>query len=104
MIVGASIHNRYKLSVDQFENKKGKSVETERFERKYASIMDACPYNHDQIDYQSIRSEIEKLRALEKLLIQARLSISTYFWPVAAIVGPPLVIAAGLIFLRPGIT
>ncbi|WP_332641037.1 SLATT domain-containing protein [Brevundimonas sp.] len=99
-----NLYHQYKLSVDQFENKKGKSVDTERFERKYASIMDSCPYNHDQIDYHSIRSEIEKLGALKKAMIQTRLLISTYFWPVAAIIGPPLVIAIGLLSLRNAIT
>lgn len=99
-----SLYHRYKLTIDHFENKKGKPVDSERFERKYASIMDSCPYNHDQIDYHSIRSEIEKLSAVEKFWIQVRLAVSTYFWPVAAIVGPPLVIVAGLISLRPSIS
>lgn len=99
-----NLYHRYKLAVDQFENKRGKAVDTDRYERKYASIMDACPYNHDQIDYHSIRSEIEKLKSSQKFWIQSRLIISTYFWPVAAIIGPPLVIAIGLLSFPHAIT
>lgn len=94
-----NLYHRYKLSIDSFENKKGKGVDSEWYERKYASIMDACPYNHDQIDYQSIRSEIEKLKGSKKLLISLQLVMSSYFWPVAAIIGPPLVIGIGLVFM-----
>lgn len=55
-----NLYHKYKLAVDNFENKNGGKIDSGKFEREYASIMDSCPYNHDQIDYHSIRPEIEK--------------------------------------------
>jgi hypothetical protein len=95
------LYNEYKVKIDDFENRKGESPDHANFESRYSDIMDSCPYNHDQIDYQAIRAQIEKLSGWENFSIKARTSVSTYFWPCAAIAGPPLLVAIGIWSLGP---
>ena len=93
-----NIYHQYKLQIDEFESKGGPSPQTLHFEAEYRKIMDSCPYNHDHIDYQSIRSEIEKVRGIEKFLINFRIFLSLYFWPTIAFIGPPVLVAVGYKF------
>lgn len=94
-----NIYHQYKLQIDEFESKGGTIPQTSHFEEEYRRIMDSCPYNHDHIDYQSIRSEIEKLNIIEKFWIKTRILLSIYFWPTAAFLGPPVLVFAGFRFL-----
>lgn len=94
----SNIYHEYKLQIDECETKGGKPPETMGFEQKYRIIMDACPYNHDQVDYQSIRSELEKLNWFEKSVIWVSVNASLYFWPIIAIAGPPAVMLVGMYY------
>ena len=93
-----NIYHEYKLSIDEFESKEGPKPETAKFEEMYKSAMNACPYNHDQIDYESIRSELEKMNWFHRELIQIRVNLSLYLWPTVAILGPPILMIVGFRF------
>ena len=88
----------YKLQIDEFETKGGKAPDSAEFEKQYRVAMDACPYNHDRIDYQSIRSEIEKLSRREVFLIFIESNVGMYFWPIVAIAGPPVAMIIGIYY------
>lgn len=60
--------------------------------------MDACPYNHDGIDFQFARIDLENMHPHDAKWIRFKLAIDTYFWPVLAIAAPPLAIAVGFFF------
>lgn len=93
-----NLYHKYKIAIDDFESKDGDQPNNMLYEEKYNAIMDACPYNHDQIDYQSIRSELEKLSPWEKFNIGFQAALGLYFWPVLAIAVPPVLIGLGIFF------
>lgn len=94
-----NIYQEYKLTVDEYEGKGGDKTDTQSFERRYRLVMDSCPYNHDQIDYHSIRSVFEKVHPIEKITIVIRNFLGIYFWPILAFVGPPILVIFGFHFL-----
>lgn len=90
-----NLYHEYKVTVDQYENKGGAAPDTLAFEARYNATMDSCPYNHDQIDYQSIRSELEKLKLHHKFFIELKVLLNIYLWPVIAITGPIILLTIG---------
>jgi hypothetical protein len=93
-----SIYHEYKIMIDNFETKGGSKPDDLDFQRRYQSVIDSCQYNHDQIDFQSVRTELETLTPIQKTWIWWQINSSIYFWPVLAIVGPLLLILIALRF------
>lgn len=95
-----NLYQKYKTEIIFREKNNKKPVDSTRYERDYAAIMDSCPYNHDGIDFQYARIDIEKLHQHDARLIKTRLVVDTYFWPVLAIALPPIAILLGLSFIQ----
>jgi len=83
-----SVYHEYKLIIDNHEGKGGDKPDDLKFQSRYQTIIDGCQYNHDQIDFQSIRGDLEKLNKSQKTWIWIQINFSIYFWPALAIIGP----------------
>jgi hypothetical protein len=96
-----NLYHQYKIEALAHEAGTNTQIDTPRFEREYATIMDACPYNHDSVDYRSAMIEIEGTGGSRKFWIHTEQLFDTYFWPALAILLPPLALTLGLV-LFPG--
>lgn len=92
-----NLYHQYKIEAIEHESGARKELDTKRFERDYATIMDSCPYNHDSIDFRSAMAEIEGWKGSKKFWLGVRVVLDTYFWPALAIALPPLAIVVGLL-------
>ena len=98
-----NLYHQYKIDVLNHENDSTHQLDTPRYEREYATIMDACPYNHDGIDYKSAMIQIDGVKGRRKILMSLALASDMYFWPTLAITLPPLAVAVGILMFRSAI-
>ena len=92
-----NLYQQYKIEALAHEEGKSRKIDTSRFEREYATIMDSCPYNHDGIDFKSAMIQIENTKGGKRFWAQAEQLFDTYFWPVLAIILPPLALTVGML-------
>lgn len=93
-----NLYQQYKIMAYEHVNNNGPAPSNSEFESKYAAIMDSCPYNHDGIDFQNAMIGIEKIHPSDAKRIKFKLAFDMYFWPILAILLPPIAIGFGLLF------
>lgn len=93
-----NLYQQYKIEATAHDEGRNRKIETSKFEREYATIMDSCPYNHDAIDFKCAMIQIDDIKGGKKFWTQVEQIFDTYFWPILAIILPPLALTAGMLF------